>query len=393
MSIKRSSFLAFNKCALAIVTLALLVLANGKSATTSTNQTVVQTPAAQQRKTRIIKPPRVPLSISAVKNLEKDNWLEDIEIEIKNDSNKPIYYLSISLHFPDLPRSTEADGISRDYGMLLSYGRGNLLQSGRFATASDLAIPPGRTYTFKINEAYRKGLLSYLSKNNLSISVIKNIDIRIGSISFGDGTGYVGGAPTSFQRTSKILSPPPKAGGLEAKKVRLLIEDPNEPPLQPVEALLLQPKTINLFVNNTAEPQSSSCGPYQSGCGHYETVEETCPLPNTCTNRYYRGLITGGECLIITAYSYFNCVLPDETEFICTFDSAYECNEYLQCGGARCAEVLQDCFICIGSGKLWNTSDCTCGCDPIERQDCLNTQGSSGTKRHAPVKNLIRLFN
>src|SRR5919205_3837616 len=61
-----------------------------------------------ERKVEILKsrslPPGTPVAISAVRNLQSEDWLRNLEIEIQNTSNKPIYYLEIETYFPDLPK-------------------------------------------------------------------------------------------------------------------------------------------------------------------------------------------------------------------------------------------------------------------------------------------------
>src|SRR5689334_10749076 len=60
-------------------------------------------PSLEERKVEIMKspllPPNTPVAISAVRNLQSEDWLQNLEIEIQNTSNKPIYYLEIETYF------------------------------------------------------------------------------------------------------------------------------------------------------------------------------------------------------------------------------------------------------------------------------------------------------
>lgn len=62
------------------------------------------TPAAdssEERKLHDAIPSHLPVKIK-VKNLNNKKWLQDLEIEVKNTGQKPIYYLLISLYFMDV---------------------------------------------------------------------------------------------------------------------------------------------------------------------------------------------------------------------------------------------------------------------------------------------------
>src|SRR5215216_4669803 len=198
MLIKRSSFLALNKSLPALV--ALVVLASGESSTLSNKVLITQLPVPEGRKMHIERQPRVPVSVTAIRNLQNENWLQDLEIEIKNDSTKPIYFLLVVLSFPDIPKTTEVDGIERGVVIPLVYGRTELANRGQRANSGDVPIKPGEKYVFKIAEPYWKGLQSLLSQRQIPSSVTKKLTLRISSLRFGDGTGYVGGAPSQISQ-------------------------------------------------------------------------------------------------------------------------------------------------------------------------------------------------
>ena len=59
----------------------------------------------------------IPLAITKVSKLQSDTWYKDLEIEVKNISSKPIYFILAYLDFPDVP--VPADGV---YGIALEFG-------------------------------------------------------------------------------------------------------------------------------------------------------------------------------------------------------------------------------------------------------------------------------
>src|ERR1044071_5231810 len=65
------------------------------------NQPVAaQTPEARQIK--IMRPYNHPVAIKEIRNLQGRDFLRNLEIEVQNVSNKPIYYVSLYLRFPDI---------------------------------------------------------------------------------------------------------------------------------------------------------------------------------------------------------------------------------------------------------------------------------------------------
>jgi hypothetical protein len=56
-----------------------------------------------------------PVVVTDVRNLQRndENWFRDLEIEVKNVSQKPVYYILLVVGFPDAPLGTperRADG-------------------------------------------------------------------------------------------------------------------------------------------------------------------------------------------------------------------------------------------------------------------------------------------
>jgi hypothetical protein len=148
-------------------------------------------------------PAHLPIKVK-VKNpekandLENDNWLRDLEIEVKNTGDKPIYYLRLILFFIDVKRDS-GQGIVYP----LQFGRGELIDIANHATPEDEAIKPGETYIFKLPEDNVKGWNWYRTKVEKKPHP-KKIGIRFSLLNYGDGTGFVttGGLPVSEKKSS-----------------------------------------------------------------------------------------------------------------------------------------------------------------------------------------------
>src|SRR5215470_5767266 len=48
----------------------------------------------------------IPIVLTAVRNVDTLNWIEDMEFELDNRSDRPVYYVLLVIKFPDLPKET-----------------------------------------------------------------------------------------------------------------------------------------------------------------------------------------------------------------------------------------------------------------------------------------------
>lgn len=148
----------------------------------------------------------MPVRVRKVKNLQSETWPKDLEIEIENVSNRPIYFVNAALIFPDDPAPNGASGI------LLQYGNVKNLDIRRIAEAEDEHLDPGKTVTLVVSNMYKKGLLA---KQKRTPNNLKRLDFSLDIVNFGDGTGFVAGEFLDFRKKS-AFSPPQE----DAKKKR-----------------------------------------------------------------------------------------------------------------------------------------------------------------------------
>ena len=154
-----------------------------------------QSPTKEEREIEDKIPKHLPLkvkikNVEKVKDLKNDNWGRDVEIEVQNIGDKPIYYLRLSLYFVDI--KPEAADL---YGWPLRYGRPDLIDIDNLATPDDVPIQPGGTYIFKVPDGMVTGWGKYRASHNLSHP--KKIGLQFEVLSYGDGTGFsgTGGVP------------------------------------------------------------------------------------------------------------------------------------------------------------------------------------------------------
>ena len=137
----------------------------------------------------------VPLEIREVRNLQTERFVRDLEIEVKNISSKPIYFIRLGLFFPEVKMS------GKTYGIALYYG--DLVNLDQLAGPDDTPLQPGATYVFKVPEPLWEGFEGYLTWSNLPAAAVSDINLRLDTISFGDGTGFeAGGDPYTSRKVN-----------------------------------------------------------------------------------------------------------------------------------------------------------------------------------------------
>lgn len=169
--------------------------------------------APEERKVNVHAYNRMPVMVKEIRNLnKKDDWYRDLEIEVKNISRQPIYFIALGLEFPNIPPSAtsepRADGSSptkATTGFSVDYGDSRLSDLRVLAGPDDVPIKPGESHVFKIPEARVQGI-EWMNKNwYLSSDAWQQIELKFDIISFGDGTGFMG--------NQRVLYSKKKAGG------------------------------------------------------------------------------------------------------------------------------------------------------------------------------------
>lgn len=184
-----------------ITLLALLLVLCGVGFVSSTAQSPSQDntaqPPRQQRELEDRIPKHLPIKVK-VKNLNSGKWTSDLEVEVTNTGNKPIYFLMFSLFFMDVKMEN-----GTDIGFPLRYGRPELYSVENRATPQDVPIKPGETIFIKAPEGLTKGWEKFRIKHEMPHP--KKIGIRFHSLNFGDGTGFhtTGGLPLPKQGGSR----------------------------------------------------------------------------------------------------------------------------------------------------------------------------------------------
>ena len=134
-------------------------------------------------------PMHLPIKVK-VKNLDKKNWVREVEVEVKNTGEKPIYFLNFSLRMPEV---TDENGVVVAFG--LKYGRDGLDDFEGRPTPEDVPIYPGETYIMKVPEREITGWEG--ARKHYKWPEPKKFHIKFRRLHYGDGTGFTtsGGLP------------------------------------------------------------------------------------------------------------------------------------------------------------------------------------------------------
>lgn len=152
-----------------------------------------QETASQERQFKTKEFKDMPLKVERVANLQSEKWNEDLEIEVKNVSRKPIYFILAYIIFPE---EKIADG---EVGIRLMFGKRENIRIGQIADEKDPHLDPGETHVFTITEPFRKGFEG---------RTYKDFHLMFNLINFGDGTGFQGSTLIDFRGNKNLLLEP-----------------------------------------------------------------------------------------------------------------------------------------------------------------------------------------
>ncbi len=143
-----------------------------------------QDSSSQERQFKTKEFKDLPLKVERVTNLQSQKWNEDLKIEVKNVSRKPIYFIVAYILFP------EAKTSAGEVGIRLMFGKRENIRIGRIADEKDMHLDPDETYVFSITEPFRRGFEG---------RTYKEFQLVFTLINFGDGTGFSAGTLIDYK--------------------------------------------------------------------------------------------------------------------------------------------------------------------------------------------------
>jgi hypothetical protein len=203
--------------------IALFVLTSSLAAAYGLASGVAQSPAKEEREVEDRVPKHLPIKVKVkneakLKDLKNKKWASELEIEVKNTGDKPIYYVYVVIVMRDLL----SDGYP--LSMRTAYGRKELALPETAAEPGDTPILPGESITLRLPEwqvgAYER------SQGEKGRPDPKKLDIEVLMVNFGDGTSFVGRDGVLTHSTPKKQS---SNGSVPKKEAGLCKPDTEEP--------------------------------------------------------------------------------------------------------------------------------------------------------------------
>ena len=175
-----------------------LILLKKASSSAPPAQKLQQAPAATRRLFENRVPEHLPIKVKikrekekSFRDLDNENWARDLELEVKNVGDKPIYSMFFYLLVPAAKIGDSYQAFS------LVYGRAALSDLTNLPSAEDVPIMPGETKVLTIEDTQLRGWDD--ARGAGKVPKIRGVRLIFQDLSFGDGTGFEGtsGSPRS----------------------------------------------------------------------------------------------------------------------------------------------------------------------------------------------------
>jgi hypothetical protein len=154
------------------------------------------TQSGKERKLNVREFNETPVKVKEVKNLQKEEgWFRDLEVEVQNVSDKPVYFIYVAVSFPDAEaaRTAGPDGNIPSKKFALMFGDPRLGDVSNMPWPSDPPLNPGETHVLKFPDYMVRSFESKQADMTLPPWATNKVEVEVQSVNFGDGTGYYKG--------------------------------------------------------------------------------------------------------------------------------------------------------------------------------------------------------
>lgn len=390
--------------ALLVLAVASVLLIRGTShpATAQSPEKTSQSPNFRLLENRISE--QVPIKVKirrekekGFRDLENESWASDLEIEVKNTGDKPIYYLFFHLHVPEAKIKDSYQSFA------LVYGRVALSKWEERPTPEDVPIKPGETTILKIEENQLRGW-NQARGLGLVPKKIHGVRLLFQDLSFGDGTGFDGGAPwprPGKNEHTSYLWPPNTYDSDSQRGLPSYQEAASDTNSGQSNAGILQPASF-ISTDSTIAPTVSEvidpdCNCANDSCRHGTKYT----IDTTATN------VSCYQCGTVTRFDYAYCFDPGNcyffevlhrwcfstgTPFTCEDDLVQDCATNAP-SSSNCQgnPPNSDCK-CVFSGDIYDW-DCQSHCGPGTVYADNNQYTGTGCPPYAANNNNCCLCN
>jgi hypothetical protein len=301
---------------------------------------IAQSPLERELDNQI--PKHLPIKVKVKKEKEKDfkdlsndSWMRDVEFEVTNTGDKPIYFLDFEVVLSDV---TAPDGTEIAFPLI--YGRVGLGSIESKAEPDDIPIKHGETIILKPHPGNVQGW--DLFRRHYNKHQPKKLRLEFVILTFGDGTGFEGidgsfmpeppKEKSSLDRCEQERRTRTVKANAERRSALSIWPAIFSTDILPAKSLLAKFLYPEVSPTDSPEPnlQPQDCCP-GNDCSRnkFNVIQgcESCPLIST---------VSSGSCSDETA----SCTTIIQHTFICTLETQiphdYLCTEYKRgasCGG------------------------------------------------------------
>lgn len=148
-----------------------------------------------------IKAKKIKLDQGFQHDSEDENWLEGLELKLKNKSEKPVVFISIDLAFPE----TGNVAPMRVYDVNIGQRPGSPRQ-----LANSIFIIPNDVIHYSLSNVELSNIKAFLSRGNFTLKGISKLEIRVTTVIFSDGMKWYEGewfrpnpsVPSGYEKVS-----------------------------------------------------------------------------------------------------------------------------------------------------------------------------------------------
>jgi hypothetical protein len=222
---------------------------------------VAQTPAKEEREVEDRVAKHLPVKVKvkneqSLKDLKNKKWARELEVEVKNTGDKPIYYVHVEIVMPEIVIS--GGGLV----LTMAYGRKELAHPDAPIKDSDIPILPSETVTLKVPEGTLKAYEEFRDEDKV-YSDPKKIEIEVNAVNLGDAF-YMGREGQLMPAVPKKRSATEQRPAGDSAGCKTEPDDGKEPDL--FGSLLktsysLQPASF-LRANFSPSRKATTSGPY-----------------------------------------------------------------------------------------------------------------------------------
>jgi hypothetical protein len=156
----------------------------------------------RDRELRVVSIDNSPTQIVSQRTGAKRDFVGGLSIEVKNVTDKPLYYVSYVLILTDTAKYL--DGAPVAYN--LNWGNVALAAPGVLPGPQDAALAPGQTVTLAVSPAKWQTYVSFAKAKGVPVTT--RAELRPYIVAFGDGSGWIGGNTWSADMAGKLEEVP-----------------------------------------------------------------------------------------------------------------------------------------------------------------------------------------